>query len=111
MTKEIENLKKTIKEQKELLEYDKKIILEKILENSSYLESVKEEVDIYRKSKETIDKHSKLLDKINSMRDMFLDIAETKYPELYDEFVKDIYDDPYDVLVFITAFVKEIAKE
>lgn len=108
----IEELKKKNKELEDMLEYDKKIILEKITEKSIYLDQVKAEVDAYRKSQKTIDNHNKILDKINQMRDTFLDIAQEKYPKLYLEFAREIYDDnPLDVLRFINAVVKEILEK
>ena len=101
-----------IKELKGLLEYNEEIILKKILDKSDFYESVKAEVDSYRKYQKNIDKFTKIVDKIYSIRDELLDIAEVEMPQLYEDFVKDVYDeDPYESLVFIRAFVREITKE
>jgi hypothetical protein len=105
---EIEILKEIIRDYEEKFEYNEKVILEKITEKSIYLNQVKEEVDAYRRAKKTIDDHNKLIDKILSMRDNLLDIAQEKFPSLYKEFARDVYDDPMEILRFINAFVKEI---
>jgi hypothetical protein len=114
MTKdeEIKNLKRENEELKKSIEYYKTTILEKITEKSYYLESVKEDIDIYRKCKNHIDDYSKILDKIYAMRDTTIDIAQEKYPKLYKEFIRDVYDDnPLDVLRFINALIKEVLEK
>ena len=112
MVKELEVAKKRIEELKELIKYDHEVILNKILENSVYLESVKEEVNAYRIYKQNIDNFAKIADKINSIRDELLDFTEVNFPQLYDDFVKDVYDeDVYESLIFIRAVFREIIKE
>jgi cell fate (sporulation/competence/biofilm development) regulator YlbF (YheA/YmcA/DUF963 family) len=109
---EITALRKENKELKEMLEYSNNTILKKIVDKSDFYDSIKEELDNYHKAKKTIDEHNKLLDKIYTMRDNTLDIAQEKYPKLYKEFVRDVYDDnPLDVLRFINALIKEVLGE
>ena len=109
---EIAFLKKTNEELKKLLEYDKEVIEKKLIDKSRYLDQVKEEVDAYRKYKKTIDQHNDLIDKILSIRDIMLDITQERYPSLYKDFIQDIYDEnPYEVLVFLRAFIREMFKE
>ena len=109
---ELEALREHNVELHKLIEYDKEVILKKILDKSAYLEQVKDEVEAYRRSQKSIDEHLKIVDKLNDMRDILLDFCEVEYPQLYSDFVQDVYtDNPMEILIFIRAFIRQVIKE
>lgn len=106
----VQHYQNTNAELMQLVESSNKLIKNQIIEKSVYLDSVKKEVDEYRRIKDNVKDLSKIVDKIVSMREDFLDIAKEKYPKVYEEFIKDVYDSPYETLVFLNVLIKEIVR-